>query len=141
MLQGDQFTLMAMATEFRCNINVYQSFHPVIQRRLGSVEALHDIDICLITDLHYMSIITVLHIWVQLSHAFKNDAEVAMQLDKCKLYVQGDLTREEARAKVLQIIDGDAALSSLRPLIALCSTLILFLSFTLSLRYSSIFQL
>jgi hypothetical protein len=41
-----------------------------------------------------------------------------MQLDKCKLYVQGDFTREEARAKVLQIIVGDAALSSLRPLIA-----------------------
>ena len=59
MLQGDQFTLMAMATEFRCNINVYQSFHPVIQRPLGGVEALHDIDICLITDLHYMSRVTV----------------------------------------------------------------------------------
>ena len=58
MLQGDQFTLMAMATELRCNINVYQGFHPVIQRPLGGVEALHDIDICLITDLHYMSIVT-----------------------------------------------------------------------------------
>jgi len=32
--------------------------------------------------------------------------------------VQGDFTREEARVKVLQIIDGDDALSSLNPLIA-----------------------
>ena len=32
--------------------------------------------------------------------------------------MQGDITRQEARAKVLQIIDGGAALSSLRPLIA-----------------------
>ena len=42
-----------------------------------------------------------------------------MQLQKCKFFVQGDLTREEAHAKVLQmmqIIDGDNALSSLRPL-------------------------
>ena len=30
MLQGDQFTLMAMATEFRCNINVY---HRVFNHR------------------------------------------------------------------------------------------------------------
>ena len=61
---------------------------------------------------------SVLHIWLQLSHAFKNDADLAMQMDKCKLLVQGDLTREEARAMVLQIIDGDEALSSLRPLFA-----------------------
>ena len=61
---------------------------------------------------------SVLHIWLQLSHAFKNDADLAMQMDKCKIYVQGDLTREEARAMVLQIIDGDADLSSLRPLFA-----------------------
>jgi hypothetical protein len=66
----------------------------------------------------YDSLSSALHIWVQLLHAFKNYADLAIQLDKCKLYVQGDLTREEARAKVLQIIDGDAALSSLRPLIA-----------------------
>ena len=57
-LPGDQFTLMAMATELRCNINVYQGFHPVIQSPLGGVEALYDIDICLITDIHYMSIVT-----------------------------------------------------------------------------------
>ena len=61
----------------------------------------------------YDSLTSTLHIWVQLSHAFKNDADLAMQLEKCKLYVQGNLTREEARAKVLQIIDGDDALSSL----------------------------
>ena len=60
----------------------------------------------------YDSLSSALHIWVQLSHDFKNDTDLAMQLDKCKLYVQGDLTREEARAKVLQIIDGDDALSS-----------------------------
>ena len=66
----------------------------------------------------YDSLTSTLHIWVQLSHAFKNDADLAMQLEKCKLYVQGNLTREEARAKVLQIIDGDDALSSLRSLIA-----------------------
>ena len=41
-----------------------------------------------------------------------------MQLDECKHYVQGDFTREEARVKVLQIIDGDDALFSLFPLIA-----------------------
>ena len=41
-----------------------------------------------------------------------------MQLGKCRLLVQGNFTREEARAKVLQIIDGDDALSSLRSLIA-----------------------
>jgi hypothetical protein len=46
--------LKVMATEFRCNINVYQGFHRVIQRPLGGVEALHDLDTCLITDLHYM---------------------------------------------------------------------------------------
>jgi len=66
----------------------------------------------------YDSLTSVLHIWVQLSHAFKNDADLAMQLGKCRLLVQGNFTREEARAKVLQIIDGDDALSSLRPLIA-----------------------
>jgi len=66
----------------------------------------------------YDSLTSVLHIWVQLSHAFKNDADLAMQLGKCRLLVQGNFTREEARAKVLQIIDGDDALSSLRSLIA-----------------------
>ena len=66
----------------------------------------------------YDTLTSALHIWLQLSHAFKNDADLVMQMDKCKLYMQGDLTREEARAKVLQIIDGDAARSSLRPLIA-----------------------
>jgi hypothetical protein len=66
----------------------------------------------------YDSLSFALHIWVKSSHAFKNDANLAMQLDKCKLYVQENFTREEARAKVLQIIDGDDALSSLRPLIA-----------------------
>ena len=59
MLPGDQFTLMAMATELRCNINAYQGFHPIIQSPLGGVEALYDIDICLITDLHYKSIVKV----------------------------------------------------------------------------------
>ena len=49
----------------------------------------------------YDSLTSVLHIWVQLSHAFKNDADLAMQLVKCRLLVQGNFTREEARAKVL----------------------------------------
>ena len=66
----------------------------------------------------YDSLSSTLHIWVQLSHAFKNDADLAMQLEKCKLDVQGDFTRASSRVKVLQIIDGDDALSRLRPLIA-----------------------
>ena len=41
-----------------------------------------------------------------------------MQLGKCRLLVQGNFTREESRAKVLKIIDGDDALFSLRSLIA-----------------------
>jgi hypothetical protein len=48
-----------MATEFWCNINVYQGFHPVTQYPLGGVKAIYDIDICLITDLHYKSIVKV----------------------------------------------------------------------------------
>ena len=39
MMQGDQYTLMAMATEFRCNINIYQGFDPVTQCSHGGVKA------------------------------------------------------------------------------------------------------
>ena len=53
-------------------------------------------------DFVYDSLTSALHIWIQLSHAFKNDADLNIQLEQCRFYVQGNYTREEARAKVLQ---------------------------------------
>ena len=57
---------------------------------------------------------SALHIWTELRHASKEDADIMMQLTKCKLLVQGRASLQEARQKVRECIDADPALHSLR---------------------------